>query len=260
MDKVVYRRSRCDYTAAAMISLCIMTHARHGLLQEALWSALKLNPGPDEIIVFNDCRQQELFTKHPKVQVINAPSTFPTLGQKRNALMRIAAGDWLAWLDDDDIVLPHHLSVLEYRIAADAPNTVWVNAKLGFWFNGVKGELKACGTMGALIRRQESIETGFGDSAHEEMVFQSAMSRRYPRFIADAPPSYVERWGNGAYHVSGQGLCPEAFNRFQQDAIDRIARGEEPSGPLEVAPTAPVFDFVSACADIYQQEAKANAS
>lgn len=43
----------------------------------------------------------------------------------RNTLARAAGGDWLAFLDDDDILYPHHLETLARTAADSDADVVW---------------------------------------------------------------------------------------------------------------------------------------
>ena len=63
-----------------------------------------------ELLVLNDCPGQTFISEHPDVRVINSEKRFPTLGEKRNATIEAARGEFIAIWDDDDVYLPWRLS------------------------------------------------------------------------------------------------------------------------------------------------------
>jgi hypothetical protein len=86
------------------------------LIEEAIESFLRQTYPNKEMIVVNDCPDQELVCDAPGVRVVNVPKRFPTLGEKRNAGHRLARGELFAPWDDDDISLPWRLSLLVERL------------------------------------------------------------------------------------------------------------------------------------------------
>src|SRR5215211_75266 len=80
------------------------------LLEEAIESFLRQTYPNKELIVLNDCPEQELVCLAPGVRVVNLPERFPSLGDKRNAGVELARGELIAPWDDDDISLPWRLS------------------------------------------------------------------------------------------------------------------------------------------------------
>src|SRR5947208_5700304 len=98
-----------DYTPP--VSCICPTYARPEVLEEAIYSFLRQDyPGKKELIILNDYDQQTLAFEHPEVRVINVPTRFRTVGEKRNAAVALASHDLLFVWDDDDIYLPHRLS------------------------------------------------------------------------------------------------------------------------------------------------------
>ena len=93
------------------VSCICPTYGRPALLEEAIYCFLQQDyPGPKELIVLNDYAGQTLLFDHPEVRMINLPTRFRTVGEKRNAAVALAAHDLLFVWDDDDIYLPHRLS------------------------------------------------------------------------------------------------------------------------------------------------------
>jgi len=82
-------------------------------LREALQSALAQTCSDWEMIVWDDRSTDDSATivstfADPRIRYFLAPQQTP-LGQARDAAIREARGEWLAFLDQDDIWLPHKL-------------------------------------------------------------------------------------------------------------------------------------------------------
>lgn len=86
------------------------------LVAEAVESFLRQDYPPSrcELIVLNDCPQQELFMNagpmRCRVRVINHPIRFASLGEKYNHMIGLAMGDLIVPWEDDDVSLPHRIS------------------------------------------------------------------------------------------------------------------------------------------------------
>jgi len=97
-----------------MFSVIIPTHNRAPLLREAIESALGQEPcGTEaEVIVVDDDSTDDTPTvvaSYPSVRYVRTRQG--QAGGSRNAGVVAARGDWLAFLDDDDVWLPHKLRV-----------------------------------------------------------------------------------------------------------------------------------------------------
>lgn len=87
------------------------------LLAEAVQSFLVQDYPDRELIVLNDNHTIEIVCDAPGVTVVNETERYPTLGDKYNAMVRLASGDLLAPWEDDDISLPWRLSLSVGRLA-----------------------------------------------------------------------------------------------------------------------------------------------
>ncbi|WP_391564936.1 glycosyltransferase [Allorhodopirellula solitaria] len=63
-----------------------------------------------ELIILNDCDGQIFRFDHPQVRVVNQSQRYATLGEKRNACIKLAEGEVIAVWDDDDVYLPWRFS------------------------------------------------------------------------------------------------------------------------------------------------------
>lgn len=97
-----------------LISCIMPTYGRPEFLGEAVAMFLAQDYPEAELVLLNDCVGQDFQCSAPRVRVVNAAERYPTLGEKRNAAIEMAAGQVIAVWDDDDIHLPWRLS-FSYR-------------------------------------------------------------------------------------------------------------------------------------------------
>ncbi|GIX04968.1 MAG: hypothetical protein KatS3mg114_0837 [Planctomycetaceae bacterium] len=90
---------------------CIMpTYGRPDYVGESIAMFLAQDYPAKELIVLNDCPRQKLTGDFPGVRIVNVDARWPTLGEKRNAAIELANGEYVAVWDDDDVYLPWRLS------------------------------------------------------------------------------------------------------------------------------------------------------
>jgi glycosyltransferase involved in cell wall biosynthesis len=99
----------------ARVSAIIPAFNRPGMLKEAIESALAQTCDDIEVlVVLNGATPETVevagrFCAHPKVRVVEIART--TLAAARHAGIELACGEWVAFLDDDDIWLPEKIAV-----------------------------------------------------------------------------------------------------------------------------------------------------
>jgi glycosyltransferase involved in cell wall biosynthesis len=100
-----------------MPAVSIIMNVRNGAatLRPAIESALAQTCPDWELIVWDDCSTDDSAKivaefGDPRIRYFLAPQQTP-LGQARAAAMRHAQGEWLAFLDQDDLWLPHKLDL-----------------------------------------------------------------------------------------------------------------------------------------------------
>lgn len=117
------------------VSAYTITYDRTDLLCEAIESFHRQDyEGEKELVILNDCKDQELVYKHPDVHIINTPKRFRTIGEKRNACIAMCSGEVIAPWDDDDISLPWRIS-LSLKLKGD--KLYFKNKRAWLWQNGV---------------------------------------------------------------------------------------------------------------------------
>ncbi|WP_417787464.1 glycosyltransferase [Stutzerimonas xanthomarina] len=106
--------SRVSREDEYLFSIILTTYNRPGLLRDALASIGRQTLRDFEVILINDHGEpvESLLANH------DFPITYLYQGKNRglsaarNAGLKLATGRYIAYLDDDDIYVPHHLAVL----------------------------------------------------------------------------------------------------------------------------------------------------
>lgn len=183
-------------------------HYQH-LLEERVESFLRQTyEGPRELLILNDCPDQELACDAPGVRVVNLSERISTLGEKYNRMVELAQYDLLMPAEDDDLHLPGAISQA-VEMLDDC--SCWKPSQVIYLPKGSPPIFKH--NVGvrhhASIFRREAWEkvggypavTGSQDAAFDAMLRQHC---RVPE--GHLPPSewqYIYRWGVSPNHLSG---------------------------------------------------------
>ena len=120
------------------ISVVIPYHNREQYIDEAVQSVLAQTLQPLEIIVVNDCSRQSArryLDRYADVcTIVDLPANMG-LAAARNAGIRRARGQFIAFLDDDDIWLPEKLEV-QRRYMAEHPRCAAVHTAVCVFYAG----------------------------------------------------------------------------------------------------------------------------
>jgi len=196
------------------------------LIEECILSFLLQDyAGPKELVILNDCPGQELVCRAPGVRVVNAGARYSSVGAKRNALVSLATHDLLALADDDDIFLPHRIS-LSVRMLGRAdywnPRAYWL-----LWAGRpIVHEQQTGYAHTASMFRRSAWRTvcGYDDHCRDDATMDAKLcaccdvAPGWP--LSAAESYYIYRWGLGE-HISGQ-PDPDA---------EYLLRGQAPRTP-----------------------------
>ena len=121
------------------VSIIMNVHNGAATLRAALESVFAQSCHDWELIVWDDCSTDDSARvvaefQEPRVRYVLASQQTP-LGQAREAAMRQAQGAWLAFLDQDDVWLPHKLE-RQLGIANDPQVALVYGRTLCFYANG----------------------------------------------------------------------------------------------------------------------------
>ena len=183
------------------------------LVEEAIESFLRQDYPNKELIVLNDCPEQELVCDAPGVRIVNHPVRYDTLGEKCNALVDLAAGPLIAMWDDDDISLPWRLSFSVERLGeADYfnPRAYWFLPPAGLVHDHAVGYAH-----NASLFRKTAFEAVGGyreiSSGYDRDIDHALLSGSFevvdPWYRKSDPVAidewfYLYRWGVSQRHVS----------------------------------------------------------
>lgn len=226
------------------ISAKTTTYGRVDMLEEALHSFLiQEYKGDSELVIVNDYPLQTLYFEHPKVRIINLKETFPVIGEKENFAINQCNYDCIVNFDDDDVVLKNHFrNVCKYFPGHDLLH--WNNA---IYMVGHKiSAIRAVGNCGIVYSKSyvQSIGGYPREQAGADMTLVVSMQKSGCRVVRAMPPddevSQIYNWGNGSYHLSGQGRDRDGREniiiRHSRHIENLRKQGKIPTGDIELKP------------------------
>lgn len=215
------------------ISCICLTYGRPRHLAEAVSCFLAQDyPGPKQMVVFNTHPGQKIVGELPNVKIVNCPQRPPSLGVARNLAIAEADGDIIVTTDDDDLYLPHHLSVIAQgfeRSNADwvRITPVWyserwkVKKTFGTWANSVAFTVDAWEKAGAYA----DMNVG------EDRNFLGKLSQHCRGVILELKPEEIPAiycWDNAVWHISGDGEKADSYEKARQELEKRQRLGGVP--------------------------------
>lgn len=227
--------------------MCVTFARPRRLLEEAVYSFLNQDyAGEKELLILNDFDRQTVVFDHPQVTVVNVPSRFHTLGEKRNAAAALCRHDLLAVWDDDDIYLPHRLSL---SASMYDEKKRFFNLSRAFSLNdgaisGPKvGPFHSCGIW------HRSLFDEVGGYAHMGSGQDKDLTTRFERVIgaatnrSEVQPSqifYLYRWsGTESYHMSSfgrDGTGKPGNDQVMEYALRELEQGKIQAGEIVLEP------------------------
>lgn len=202
-----------------VVSVIIPTHNRAALVQEAVKSALAQTFTGIEIVIVDDGSVDgtetalQPLTKTGRVRSIRQANAGPAAARNRG--IREARGEWVAFLDDDDLFEPDKIEK-QMALAARMPDARFIHSDfrkfneespdLGVrdtsWFSGdmYPGILEHWSTLMAspcvMVRRDVLAEVGGFDETMrwaEELDLWRRIARKYPFFHVPEPLTKVRQ-------------------------------------------------------------------
>lgn len=216
-----------------MISVVTLTYKRKHILEEAIQSYLNQDyEGESEMLVINDSPDVQYVFDHPKVRIINSPTRFSSIGKKLQYGFQQAKGDYLYRLDDDDLLSPWALSIVNEYITENPGKDIYRCAHHYFFSNNEFASISSSINNGNcyskdFINKIEFPETS-GNEDNTITFWRDANiyngdKGRY---------SMLYRWGMYTYHISGMGNYED--NDYVLSRTDQLCEKEE--GVIELNP------------------------
>lgn len=226
------------------VSVLMPTYTRTRILAEALKSALMQDyTGAIEIIVLNDQHRQvlefdEATPANMVVRVINRFDLFPSLGAKRHAMLAEATGEWITFLDDDDLWMPWHLTkvlsgVPHHPVSAVFPQHQYQHLLRHWSWGDVPGGLNLA------VKTKLAQYIGFDKllNVGEDNAFRNIVAERAGGILRPGGPSHVYRPTAPVMHIS-RSLTGVTVDRsiFLRHAEKELDDGREPAGRVVLKP------------------------
>jgi hypothetical protein len=218
-----------------MISILTLTYKRKEQLEEAIHSyliqpnTLKVNT---EMVIINDDPNTTYHYNHPNIKIYNLKERFSSIGKKMEWGFKQCKYNWIYRLDDDDLLSPYALNLLNQRIKEN-PNKDIIRDRKHYAFihntyEEMKGSLNCgnCYNKNYINRIGEFIDKSFGEDDWLNNK-NNADIQTYNETVC----TMIFRWGMNIYHVQGMG---DITNEEINNTVDKLSNS--PSGNITLQP------------------------
>jgi glycosyltransferase involved in cell wall biosynthesis len=246
-----------------MVSVIIPSYNRSQMLQEAIESVVSQDFQDFELVVVDDGSTDDtraVLQAYPEIRIVDQEHR--GVSTARNAGVRAAQGDVLAFLDSDDLWLPSKLSAqitfFQNNPAARICQTEEIWLRNGVRLNPAKRHGKGSGMIfersvelclvspsAVMMRRTLFDEVGpFDESmpACEDYDLWLRISCRFPIYLIDSP--LVIKRGGHADQLSKQ----PGLDRFRIHALRKILENPPPGGLTPTQQIAAIRALTAKCA------------
>ncbi len=200
-----------------LVSVIVPVYNREQFLGETLDSIFALDYGPFEVIVVDDGSTDgsaEIAQSYPDVHYFRQENRGP--GAARNIGIEASRGEFVAFVDSDDVVFPHKLSaqvgyLLDHPdVTATLGRQEWITPPPNAVPDLVWGDLDGITPISIVIRRAALIEVGCFDPAlrgPEDVDLLVRLRERGYRFLV-LPEVVMRRRYHGDNLVAGRREAP----------------------------------------------------
>lgn len=206
--------------------------------------------GPLEMILLNSFPDQKIVNSLPNLKIINLDERPKSLGECRNKAIEAASGEIILQLDDDDAILPHHVSSIVKHFK---PGLSWI--WLASMFHSEKGQIQKIvqGNISCFAYTKEAWNKVGGFSpltVGEDKSFIGKLSSLPGEKIEVTPSeiSFIYGWDNNSPHISGLGTDEQRGGSSHEWAAKELAKrvksGSEPTGVI-VLPAIQMVDWTA---------------
>jgi glycosyltransferase involved in cell wall biosynthesis len=221
-----------------LVSIVMPVHNAEPFLREALDSVFGLDYEPLEVIVVDDGSTDgsaAIAESYAGVRCIRQESQGPSAA--RNTGIRVAGGDFIAFVDADDVVLPHKLSVqvgylLDHPdVTATLGRQVWMTPPPNAVPDLVWGDLDGIPPLSMVIRKMALVEVGCFDTnlrGPEDTDLLMRLREGGYRFLV-LPEIVMRRRYHGQNLVAGNRVTAMPVDLLKAKLDRQRARGQETS-------------------------------
>lgn len=170
-----------------------------------------------ELIIVNDAKNQTLLCHAPDVHIINLSRKFDTLGEKYEYARDLANGEIVIPCDDDDIMLPNHLSTIVENLQGYEyfyPQGGWFQTRVGdIYPRSLNNVFHNCSGYRKDIGVHYEAISGPQDMAFETKALRE--SKVSPKRLTLAEYTHVYRWQMGTGYqpnLSGNPNAKDAYD------------------------------------------------
>jgi glycosyltransferase involved in cell wall biosynthesis len=221
-----------------LVSVIVPVYNREQFLRETLDSVFALEYEPFEVIVVDDGSTDgsaAIAESYPGVRCIRQENRGP--GAARNAGIDVSQGEFVAFVDSDDVVLPHKLSaqvgyLLEHPdVTATLGRQEWITPPPDAVPDLVWGDLDGITPISVVIRRAALLEVGCFDPALRgpEDVDLLVRLREGGYRLLVIPEIVMRRRFHGGNLVAGRREAPLPLDLLKAKLDRDRARTEEES-------------------------------
>lgn len=244
-----------------LITCLCPTYGRFRRLQDSLTCFLYQTYPYKKLIILNDA-PVPVTCNWPGVEVVNTHVRYGSLGLKRQALLGLvdkndsSRDHVVAHWDDDDLYLPWHLAeclsfMKEVSVNFVKPHRSWVLH--GLTAEDFRLTPPSCNYFEAtyLFHRAAAMEYGgYTDKASGQgvrMLERAVKAKDLKTFTPPQGPSFVMRWGDHSFHISGSSGDHVGFALRNQDFglrgdnSGKIVGEAEPLLPVNISDFADVL-------------------
>ena len=220
-----------------LVSVVVPVYNSAPFLRETLDSVFALDYQPFEVIVVDDGSTDgsaAIAESFPGVHCIRQENQGPSVA--RNAGTEAARGEFVAFVDSDDVVLPHKLSVqvgylLDHPdVSAVLGRQEWITPPPNAVPDRVWGDLDGITPMSMVIRKAVLVEVGGFDPAlrgPEDTELLMRLRVAGHRFLV-LPEIVMRRRYHGGNLVAGRRVAPMPLELLKTKLDRERTRTQEP--------------------------------
>jgi glycosyltransferase involved in cell wall biosynthesis len=173
-------------------------------------------------VILNSLTSQFIEFSHPLVKVINLPNRPATLGETRNLCIQQCSGDYIAVVDDDDVILPNYLAWLADHLG----DMDWLRMGSKFSIRAGKVEKLGGAANNQIAFRKATWEKLGGypsvnsgeDVGFTKLLIQKSRGKTVP--CEPREVGFIYRFGHGFANISACGRDKEG----QPTGLDQCER------------------------------------